>query len=257
MGRRGSEVAREVSDIVLLDDNFASLVSAIREGRSIYANVEKFVRFLFSTNVGELLLVVAGAVGAWALGLREASGALLLPLTAAQILWVNLLTDGPPAIALGLDRNPGVMAAPPRPPAQPLLDRASLRFVLLAGGWKAALAGALLLGLPMGGASAEATRTAVFLHTTLGQLALAYPARRFGGRTLSNPTLHVTLVAAAALQIATVLVPGLRGALGLVPIDASVWLATGAAVVLAWLGAEAARLACGRAQPTSALTVAK
>ncbi len=241
MGRRGSDVAREVADLVLLDDNFASIVAAIREGREIYANIEKFVRFLFSTNAGELLLVLAGTLGAYALGLRDASGALLLPLTAAQILWVNFITDGPAALALALDRNPDVMAVPPRPPDQPLLDGPSLRFVLLAGGAKAVLAGALLLGLPALGISLEATRTAVFLHTALGQLVFAYPSRRFAGRPLPNPILHVTLALAAAAQLSALLVPGLRDALGVVPLDGVGWLAVAGSVALSWAAAEATR----------------
>jgi Ca2+-transporting ATPase len=247
MGRRGSDVAREVSDLVLLDDNFASIVAAIREGREIYANIEKFIRFLFSTNAGELLLVLGGTLGAYALGMRDASGALLLPLTAAQILWVNFITDGPAALALGLDRNPDVMAAPPRPPGQPLLDGPSLRFVLLAGGAMAALAGVLLLGLPALGASLEATRTAVFLHTTLAPLAFAYPSRRFAGRPLPNPILHVTLALAASVQLGALLVPGLRDALGVVPLDAAEWVAVGSSVALSWAAAEATRsLVCRR-----------
>jgi Ca2+-transporting ATPase len=238
MGQRGSDVAREVADLVLLDDDFASIVAAIREGRSITANIQKFIRFLFSTNAAELLLVLAGTLGAWWLGLRDASGALLVPLTAVQILWVNFVTDGPPALALGLDRNRGLMEAPPRAPDSPLLDPASLRFIVLSGVMKAALAGALLLGLPQGGASLEATRSAVFLYTALGQLAFAYPARRIGTRPLPNPALHLAIAGCAALTAGTLLVPGLRDALGLVPLGRSLWAIVLGAVAATWLGAE-------------------
>ena len=239
MGQRGSDVAREVADLVLLDDDFASIVAAIREGRSITANIQKFIRFLFSTNAAELLLVVAGTLGAWALGLREASGALLVPLTAVQILWVNFVTDGPPALALGLDRNRGLMDAPPRRPDSPLLDPASLRFVLASGAFKAAVAGALLLTLPVYDASLEATRSAVFLYTALGQLAFAYPARRVGASPLPNPALHLSIAGCAALTAGALFVPALRSALGLVPLEASLWLAVLGAVAGTWLAAEA------------------
>ena len=117
MGQRGSDVSREVADLVLLDDNFATIVGAVEEGRGIYENIQKFLRFLFSTNLSEVLLVAGGALLAFALNLRDDAGALLLPLTAAQILWINLMTDGLPALALAFDRTPGVMQQPPRPPA--------------------------------------------------------------------------------------------------------------------------------------------
>jgi hypothetical protein len=133
------------------------------------------------------------------------------------------------------------MTVPPRPPRQALLDAPSLRFVLLSGGAQAALAGMLLVGLPAFGASLEGTRSAVFLHTTLAQLALAYPSRRFAGRPLPNRALHTTVVLAAALQLAVPLVPGLRAALGVVPLDAALWLSVGGSVGLSWAAAEAAR----------------
>lgn len=115
MGQRGSDVSREVADLVLLDDNFATIVAAIEEGRSIYENIQKFLRFLFSTNLSEVLVVALGMVLAALLGLRDEAGHLLLPLTAVQILWINLVTDGLPALALSLDRNPGVLDRPPGP----------------------------------------------------------------------------------------------------------------------------------------------
>jgi Ca2+-transporting ATPase len=239
MGQRGSDVAREVADLILLDDDYASIVRAVQEGRGIFANIQTFVRFLFSTNAAELLLVVAGTLGAWALGLRDAGGGLLVPLTAVQILWVNLLTDGVPALALGVDRHRDLMARPPRPRESPLLDRASLRFVVLAGGMKAALAGALLIGVPYTGASVEATRSAVFLYTALAQLLFAYPARRLDARPLPNPLLHVAIVASVALQLACLLLPGMRLALGLVALEGPVWALVGLAVALTWASAEA------------------
>jgi Ca2+-transporting ATPase len=121
MGQRGSDVSREVADLVLLDDNFATI------------NIQKFLRFLFSTNLSEVLLVACGALLAYMLNLRDETGGLMLPLTAAQILWINLMTDGLPALALAFDRMPGVMQQPPRPADSPLLDRPSTQFVVGGG----------------------------------------------------------------------------------------------------------------------------
>ncbi|MCX7784107.1 MAG: cation-translocating P-type ATPase, partial [Meiothermus sp.] len=190
MGQRGSDVSREVADLVLLDDNFATIVAAIEEGRNIYEKIQKFVRFLFSTTLSEVLVVATGALAAALLNLRDATGALLLPLTAVQILWINLITDGLPAISLTLDKNPSVMQHPPRPPRAPLLDGTSLRFVLVSGTIKALCALGLLGLLPRLGYSLEATRSATFQFMAIGQLFFAYPARHTHLFPLPNLWLH-------------------------------------------------------------------
>jgi Ca2+-transporting ATPase len=247
MGERGSDVAREVSDLVLLDDNFATIVAAIDEGRSIYENIQKFIRFLFSTNLSEVLVVVAGLAGAIVLDLRDADGALWLPLTAVQLLWLNIVTDGPPALALGLDRNPRVMDEPPRDPRSKLLDAEGLRFVLVAGAFKALVAGALLLLMPRYGYGLAATQTVVFLFMTIGQLLYAYPSRRLHGSPSSNPALHLSVALGIGVQLLTVFVPWLRALLGLELLDAAAFLVIGGSVLLSWGAAEAyARQASAR-----------
>ncbi|MBI4501102.1 MAG: cation-transporting P-type ATPase [Gemmatimonadetes bacterium] len=238
MGLRGSDVSREVADLVLLDDDFATIVAAIEEGRGIYLNIRKFVRFLFSTNLSEVILVVVGAFAAFALDLRDATGALLLPLTAAQLLWINLITDGAPALALTLDRNPGVMRAPPRARGAALLDRASLQFILVSGVAKALVAFVILGLLPRIGESLDGTRTAVFIAIAAGQLLFAYPARRTRPAPLSNPALHLAVLAGFVAQILVVTVPGLREAFQSVPIALTSWLAVVAAWLVAWALAE-------------------
>jgi Ca2+-transporting ATPase len=238
MGQRGSDVAREVADLVLLDDDFASIVGAIEEGRSIYENIQKFVRFLFSTNIALVTLVVAGAVGSFATGLREVGGALVLPLTAIQLLWINFLGDGPAALALALDRNPGVMDRPPRPPSAPLLDRPSVQFVVSTGLFKAVAGVALLVALPVYGYAVLAVRTVVFLYESVAQLVFAYPARRIGRRPSRNPVLHAVIVASVGLQLATIFVAPLRQVLGLVPLDGFALAVAAGAVVVTWVLAE-------------------
>jgi Ca2+-transporting ATPase len=240
MGQRGSDVAREVADLVLLDDNFATIVAAIEEGRSIYENIQKFIRFLFSTNVSEVLVVTIGATISLALNLRDAAGGLLLPLTAAQLLWINLVTDGAPALAMGLDRNPGVMQRPPRNPGAPLLDRASLRFVWLSGGAKAIIAFAILGLLPaMLTASVEVTQTATFFFLAAGQLLFAYPARHTDLWPARNHAVHLAVAGGFVAQILVVLVPGLRAAFDAVALPLAAWVWVAGSVLLTWGVAEA------------------
>jgi P-type Ca2+ transporter type 2C len=239
MGERGSDVSREVADLVLMDDNFATIVAAVEEGRNIYENIQKFIRFLFSTNLAEILIVVGGAFGAALMGLRDETGAILLPLTAVQLLWVNIVTDGPPALALGLDKDPGVMRERPRDPQSPLLDRESLRFILTTGCIKAAIGGALLVAAPLMGFSVMQTRTAIFLHATIGQLFYAYPARRISAQPQFNGALHLAVILGVGLQLLTVLLPGLRTLLGLEPLTLEMLTLVSAAVLMTWGMAEA------------------
>jgi Ca2+-transporting ATPase len=238
MGLRGSDVSREVADLVLLDDNFATIVAAIREGRNVYENIQKFIRFLFSANLALTLIVVMGALGSFVLGLRDDAGGLLLPLTAMQLLWINVITNGPPALALGLDHNDGLMQKPPRDPRSPLLDRASLRFVVVAGSASALIGGLLLVMLPRFGYGAETSRTLLFLYATISQLVLAYSARRIVTLPHSNVALLLVVGLCLVAQLLTVFIPWLRLVLGLKQVEpfAFIWL-TGA-VIVSWGAAE-------------------
>ncbi|ADD29632.1 cation-translocating P-type ATPase [Meiothermus ruber] len=234
MGQRGSDVSREVADLVLLDDNFATIVNAVEEGRNIYENIRSFIRFLFSTNVALVLLVAGGVIGAALLGLRDATGALLVPLTAVQLLWINIIADGPPALALSLDRHPEVMRRPPYDPRQPLLDRFSLTFILGTGVVKAGLGLALLALLPLYQLAPVAVRSALFLYESLAQLLFAQPSRLTTSRPSGNPILLLILLASAGLQILTVTLEPLRAALGLTSLPWPAWGLVGAALLLSW-----------------------
>lgn len=115
MGLRGTEVAKQASDLILLDDNFATIVEAIRQGRRVYDNLRKFLNYLFVSNIAEVMVIFLATL------ILPLSGPLLFPV---QLLWINLLTDGLPALALGVDRaRPDIMRLPPRPWGEGLIDR--------------------------------------------------------------------------------------------------------------------------------------
>ena len=108
MGITGTDVTKETADMVLLDDKFTSIVKAVEQGRGIYENIKKFVNYLLSSNLGEVLILFIAMI----IGFRDASGEIIMPLLATQILWLNLVTDGLPAVALGVDPlRKGIMDA--------------------------------------------------------------------------------------------------------------------------------------------------
>jgi Ca2+-transporting ATPase len=184
------------------------------------------------------LIVVAGLVGSFLLGLHDDTGRLLLPLTAAQLLWVNIVTDGPPALALGLDEDNSVLRRPPRDPKSSLLDQKSRRFIVITGTFKALVAGLLLVGLPRFGYGSASTRTLLFLYMSIGQLLFAYPARRIAGRPPTNFALHAAVIFCTGLQVLTVVVPSLRTLLGLESPEALGFMWVGAAIALSWAFAD-------------------
>ncbi|MEP7114541.1 MAG: cation-translocating P-type ATPase, partial [Ilumatobacteraceae bacterium] len=123
MGVTGTDVTREAADMILADDNFATIVAAIREGRGIFSNIRKFLRFLLSSNIGEVFTMFFGVVLARPLGLDSAGDAVSVPLLATQILWINLLTDTAPALAMGVDPSEDdVMSRPPRQLTDRVID---------------------------------------------------------------------------------------------------------------------------------------
>jgi Ca2+-transporting ATPase len=139
MGITGTDVSKQAADIVLADDNFASIVAAVEEGRAIFANIRKFLRYLLSSNIGEVLTMFFGVVLARRIGLRAGGGGLVLPLLATQILWMNLVTDGLPALALGVDpADDGLMQQPPRPAGERVITPAMWRGIVFVGAIMAA-----------------------------------------------------------------------------------------------------------------------
>jgi P-type Ca2+ transporter type 2C len=210
MGRSGTEAAREAADIVLTDDDFATIVAAIEEGRRIGDNVRKFVAFLLSANLGEIVLFAIAVLGG-----------LGVPMTVVQVLTVNLVTDGLPAVALARDpASPGTMRRKPRPQGR-LLGR-DLEFALGLAGVSIGLAAtaAYLAGREL---APESAQTMAFATIALAELLFVFSTRSphapawHGPR---NPVLVASVVLSAALVALVVYLPPVQGAFGTVSLDA-------------------------------------
>lgn len=208
MGIRGSDVSREVADLILMDDNFATIVAAVEEGRSIYENIQKFIRTLFSTNLSEVVLIAVGAMIVFVM--TQSGETLLLPLTAVQILWINLLTDSLPALALSVDKNPGVLEMKPRSASAPLLDNGSLKFIVWVGLLGGVTALSLLTVLPLLGFDKSFTQTLVFCFIVLVQLSFVLPARKVHFSPVFNRWVLAALVVGLLAQVAAIVFPPLR-----------------------------------------------
>ena len=213
MGRVGTDSAREASSLVLLDDDFATIVTAVREGRRAYDNIRKFVRYTLAGNAGEL----------WPLLLAPLFG-LPLPLLPLQILWINLVTDGLPGLALASERaERNVMMRPPRPPSETILGAGLWQHTV----WVGALIGALTLATQAWflGHDASVWRTMTFTVLTFAQMGhvLAIRSERdsllaFG--LLSNRPLAAAVALTVALQLAVIYAPPLQGVFGTTALSA-------------------------------------
>jgi len=247
MGITGTDVSKEAADMVLTDDNFASIVAAVEEGRAIFANIQKFLRYLLSSNIGEVMTMFFGVVLAGVLGLgRAGSEVVTLPLLATQLLWINLVTDGPPALALGLDpADPDVMRQQPRPKGSGVITPRMWAGMVFVGAIMAV--GTLLVldwGLPGGMIEGSGTllyaRTMAFTTLVLFQLFNVLNARSDTAsafhRLFQNPWLRGALLLSLALQMLVIYVPYLRQAFGTVALNLSDWLVcTAVASTVVWL----------------------
>jgi len=221
MGLKGTDVTREAADMVLLDDNFAfaSIVAAVEEGRGIFANIQKFVLYLLSTNAGEVLLMMFAALAGWP-----------VPLVAIQILWINLVTDGLPALALGVEPpERDLMRRAPRATKAAVISGAQGVFIVVRGMFVAAAAATAFAVAHAGDeANLAHARTVAFCVTAFSQLMYAF-AFRSERRTLpelgmfSNPALVAAVAGAALLQLAAVTLPLLRPVFQSAPLAAADW----------------------------------
>lgn len=220
MGLTGCDVTKEAADMVLADDNFATIVAAVEEGRGIYDNVRKFVRYLLACNVGEVLVMFGAAIAG-----------LPLPLLPIQILWVNLATDGLPALALGLEPvEPDALQRPPRPPGEGVFARYLGRRILTRG----ALIGFSTIGMFVAalslGAGLPLARTLTFATLVLSQLFHSFDCRSETRSILemgitTNPYLLLAVLTSIGLLLAAIYPPFAEQTFRTVPLDLANWLA--------------------------------
>jgi len=253
MGITGTDVSKEAADMVLTDDNFASIVSAVEEGRSIFTNIQKFLRYLLSSNIGEVLTMFFGVLLAGVIGLSGGeAGAVVLPLLATQILWINLVTDGPPALALGVDPpDPDVMQQQPRPRGQGVITRrmwAGIFFVgtIMAIGTLGVLDASLPGGLIAGSGELPYARTMAFTTLMLFQLFNVFNARSdeasaFRG-LFANRLLWGAVAVSLLLHVLVVYLPFLQRAFSTVSLSGRDWLLCAAVASSVLIGRELAKL---------------
>ncbi len=249
MGITGTDVAKETADMVLTDDNYASIVSAIEQGRIIYGNIRKFVYYLLSCNLAEIAIIfITTAIG------------LPSPLNVIQLLWLNLITDGAPALALGTEPgDPDVMDQPPRPPEEPIINRMmQVGIVVQTVAITAATLGAYWIGLaahPLAsGAFNPVAATMAFVTLSFSELLRAYTARSERYPLLKiglfkNHNMNWAVLASLVLLLLAVYVPFLNQIFDTVPLNALQWtqiiplllLPSVAAELTKWLSVQNSR----------------
>lgn len=247
MGITGTDVSKEAADMVLADDNFATIVTAVEEGRAIFSNIRKFLRYLLSSNIGEVMTMFFGVLLAGFIGLTagESSG-VVLPLLATQILWINLVTDGAPALALGVDpADPNTMSRPPRPRNEGVITPrmwAGIFFVgaVMAAGTLLVLDVSLPGGLIDGPGPIRYGQTMAFTTLMLFQLFNVFNARSdersaFEG-LFTNRWLWAAVGLSLVLHGAVVYIPLLQEAFSTTNLSLTDWLSCAAvASSVLWL----------------------
>ena len=234
MGITGTDVAKNSADMILMDDNFATIVKAVEEGRIIYSNIRKFVSFLLSCNVGEILVIFL-----LSLIPNSVIPGIAAPLTAIQLLWLNLVTDSFPALALGREKGePGIMKMPPRPKGEPIINKSMLVQVFVqATAIFVCVAAAFLIPLtnnngfffssdiePLTGA-----RTVAFATLIIAELLRAFASRSerisvFKLGVFTNKLMNTATAISLALLLAVIYIPGVNGIFDNVALSLTSWL---------------------------------
>ncbi len=238
MGVTGTDVSKETADMVLTDDNYASIISAVEEGRIIYSNIRKFVFYLLSCNVAEILVIFLAMMVGWP-----------LPLTAIQLLVLNLITDGAPALALGLEKGePDIMERPPRPVKEPVINREM--------GWGVIIQGiaittitliAFRVGLDWFPNNLPAAQTMAFATLSISELLRAYTSRSerqslWSIGPLSNRYMQWAVAASLAILLAIIYVPFLDPIFDTAFLGVREWMAMIPLLLVPSVAAEATKL---------------
>ncbi|WP_083461598.1 cation-translocating P-type ATPase [Thermanaerothrix daxensis] len=225
MGITGTDVTKETADMVLMDDNYASIVAAVEQGRIIYSNIRKFVYYLISCNLAEIFIIfLPTAFGRW---LFPVAGRVLSPLLPIQLLWLNLITDGAPALALGTEKGePDIMDHPPRPPKEPIINR----FMQIGvAAQTVAITAATLLAFSLGlRQDTTLAGTLAFVTLSSSELLRAYTARserypllKIG--VFSNRWMNLAVLSSMALLLMVVYVPFFNPIFATVPLTWEHW----------------------------------
>jgi Ca2+-transporting ATPase len=237
MGITGTDVAKESADMVLTDDNYASIVAAVEEGRVIYSNIRKFVYYLLSCNLAEIAIIFLGTL--------FTGGS---PLSAIQLLWLNLITDGAPALALGTEKgDPDIMNQPPRPPSEPIINRFMRTGIAIqTAAITAVTLAAYALGSNLFPGVEGAAQTMAFVTLSFSELLRAYTARseryplyRVG--IFGNRNMNYAVAASLALLLLVIYVPFLSRVFNTIPLDWTQWLLILPLLFVPSLAAEASK----------------
>jgi P-type Ca2+ transporter type 2C len=245
MGITGTDVSKETADMVLTDDNYVSIVSAVEQGRIIYSNIRKFVFYLLSCNVAEIAIIFIAALAGWA-----------PPLTAIQLLWLNLLTDGAPALALATEKgDPDVMQQQPRPKHEPIINHLMIaRIAVMTVALTAVVLIAYQIGLRTSVALAE---TMAFVTLALSELPIAYTSRseryplvKLG--VFSNKWMQRAVLLSISLILAVIYLPFLQAAFDTVELTLNDWLIILPLIVIPAAVAEITKFFVRRSERRSA-----
>jgi len=237
MGITGTDVTKETADMIVTDDNFASIVAAVEEGRVIYANIRKFVFFLMSCNMGEILIIFLAMLLGWP-----------IPLLPIHLLWVNLITDAFPALALGMEKKePNIMSMPPRNPDEPIINRdmwisIAIQSTVLT---VAVLASFYYAWIQYDNVSIA--RTYAFVTLVVSELLRAYTTRSERYTVLkigifSNKSMNLATIVSLAMLLLVMLVPALERLFSLEPFHMKDWNIVFAFAILPFLSGEISKV---------------